>query len=169
MPFMMRGPGIPRGRVSGELVANVDLAPTIVQIAGARPDRRMDGRSLLPFARRPKLRSRRPILLESYPPKAGLTAVASGAGPLASIAKDPTPPNWRGIVYGNWKLARFAKQGFELYDLKRDPHELNSLARNPRFRPVLRFLRRQLKRLERCRGRSCRRQIGRPPKPRARS
>ena len=53
MPLLVRGPGIPRGRVSRELVTNVDIAPTIAQIAGADPTRAVDGRSLLPFAEKP--------------------------------------------------------------------------------------------------------------------
>jgi arylsulfatase A-like enzyme len=39
------------GRESQELVGNIDLAPTIVPIARARPGKPLDGRSLLPFAR----------------------------------------------------------------------------------------------------------------------
>jgi N-acetylglucosamine-6-sulfatase len=37
VPLLLRGPGIPSGQVSDELVGNVDLAPTIVQIAGPAP------------------------------------------------------------------------------------------------------------------------------------
>jgi len=168
MPFLLRGPGLPRGRVSAELATNVDLAPTVLDIANApAAGRIIDGRSLLPYARKPKRRSRRPILLEAYPPKPGSAASAGLApgGPLAMAAKDPTPPNWRAIVYGRWKLIRFKGQGFELYDLKRDPEEVRSLARMRRYRPALGFLRRHLKKLERCRGAACRKQIARPPKP----
>ncbi len=35
VPLFLRGPGIDAGTRSGELVANVDIAPTILQIAGA--------------------------------------------------------------------------------------------------------------------------------------
>ena len=60
VPLIVRGPGIPKGRTSRELVANVDLAPTILDAAHARPrGRTLDGRSLLPFARRPGRRSDR--------------------------------------------------------------------------------------------------------------
>jgi arylsulfatase A-like enzyme len=171
MPFLVRGPGLPRNRVSGELAMNVDLAPTIADIAGATPNRVVDGRSLLPFVRNPKRRSRRPILLEAFPPKPGTAAaiaevVSSIGGPLAVAAKDPTPPNWRAIVYGRWKLIRFNGQGYELYDLKRDPDEINSVAKIRRYRPVLRFLRKSLRRLERCKGAECRRSIGKVPEPR---
>jgi arylsulfatase A-like enzyme len=172
MPFMMRGPGVPRGRVSRELVMNVDLAPTIVDIADASPNRTMDGRSLLPFARNPKRTTRRPILLEAYPPKAGTAAgastaaeaIASFAGPLAYTAKDPTPPNWKAIVYGRYKLVNFKGQGYELYDLKRDPDEIESVAGMPRYRAVFAFLRKNLRKLAKCRGASCRRSLGKLPK-----
>jgi len=172
MPFMMRGPGLPRGRVSQELVMNVDLAPTIVDIADATPNRVMDGRSLLSFAKDPKKRSRRPLLLEAYPPKAGTAATASPVaqalssvgGPLAYAAKDPTPPNWKAIVYRHYKLDRFQGQGYELYDLKRDPDEVDSVAGNPRYRSVFAFLKRNLKKLVKCKGASCRRTIGKLPK-----
>ncbi len=181
MPFMIRGPGIPQNRSSDELTMNVDLAPTIVDIAGATATGRvMDGRSMLPFATNPKKHSRRPIMLEAFPPKPstaakpkepkslGVKALTTLEGPLASIAKDPTPPNWRAIVYSRWKLVRFNGQGYELYDLKSDPDEINSLARNRRYAPVVKFLRTHLKKLERCAGASCRRQIGKVPRPRPR-
>jgi N-acetylglucosamine-6-sulfatase len=64
VPMMIRGPGIPAGGTSPELVSNVDLASTIAQIAGASPMLAQDGRSLLPYAQQPSLRTARPILLE---------------------------------------------------------------------------------------------------------
>ena len=64
VPLLIRGPGIPAGTVSGELVTNADLAPTILEAAGATADRPMDGRSMLPFARDGRLRTRRPVLHE---------------------------------------------------------------------------------------------------------
>lgn len=162
VPLLLRGPGIPKGRVSRELVTNVDVVPTIVDIAGASPGRLLDGRSLLPFATRPKLRSRRPILLEGYPPgKAALKKGSHGATRLP----EPTPPNWQAIVRGRWKLVHYYKQGIELYDLKRDRFELGSLDANPRYRKVVRKLRRQLRRLKRCDGAGCNRPIRSPRAP----
>jgi N-acetylglucosamine-6-sulfatase len=49
VPLLIRGPGIPAGRRISALVANIDLAPTIVAAAGATAGRVMDGRSLDPF------------------------------------------------------------------------------------------------------------------------
>ena len=64
VPLLIRGPGIPAGGVSDELVSNVDFASTIAQMAGATPLLPQDGRSILPFAEQPSLRTTRPILLE---------------------------------------------------------------------------------------------------------
>ena len=162
IPLLLRGPGIPAGRVSRELVSNVDVVPTIVQIAGADPGRRLDGRSLLPFAREPKLRSRRPILLEGYPPgRAALKKKGHGATKLP----EPTPPNWQAIVRGRWKLVHYHRQGFELYDLKRDPFELRSLDGKRRYQKVLRSLNSRLRRLRRCDGSECNRPMRAPQLP----
>ena len=57
VPLLIRGPGIPRGRRSKALVGNVDLAPTILKATSTRLPRILDGRSILPFARNPRLRS----------------------------------------------------------------------------------------------------------------
>ena len=59
VPLLMRGPGIPRGQHRSQFVANIDLAPTIVQATGAKPGRVMDGRSLIPFAKDKLLQSGR--------------------------------------------------------------------------------------------------------------
>ena len=64
VPLLIRGPGIPAGSVSDELVSNVDIAETIRGVAGASAALPQDGRSLLPFAALPNLRSTRPLLLE---------------------------------------------------------------------------------------------------------
>jgi arylsulfatase A-like enzyme len=160
VPFLIRGPGIPERTVSEELTMNVDLAPTIVQIAGAKPNLAMDGRSLLPFARDPERTTRRPILLESYPPKKSPDAPRR---PDGSPAGDPAPPAWSAVVFGRWKLVRYRGQGYELYDLRQDPYEILSVARDSAYRGVFEFLRPYLERLERCKGKQCRFEIPEPP------
>src|SRR5215207_1716565 len=66
MPLLIRGPGIKQGSATGELASNVDIAPTILELAGAEADKSIDGRSLVPFLVDPELRTRRPILFESF-------------------------------------------------------------------------------------------------------
>ena len=48
VPLAIRGPGIPHGGKVRDLAINADLAPTIVDVTGARPRLTMDGRSLDP-------------------------------------------------------------------------------------------------------------------------
>ena len=66
LPLLIRGPGIKPNSSTGELAANIDIAPTVLELAGAEADKSIDGRSLVPFMRDPDLRSRRPILFESF-------------------------------------------------------------------------------------------------------
>src|SRR5262249_614352 len=62
----VRGPGITPDSSTGELAANIDIAPTILELAGVEPDKSVDGRSLQPFWQDTSLRTRRPILFESF-------------------------------------------------------------------------------------------------------
>jgi hypothetical protein len=52
--------------------------------------------------------------------------------------------------------------------MKRDPAQLNSLATDPRYRPVRKFLYTNLIPLSSCAGASCRVEIATEPKPRKR-
>src|SRR4051794_26903390 len=70
VPLMISGPGIPPGGQPRALVWNGDITSTILKIANANPDLQQDGRSLLPYARDPGLKSTRPILIETGPPGA---------------------------------------------------------------------------------------------------
>jgi N-acetylglucosamine-6-sulfatase len=49
IPFVVRGPSVSRGIVSDELVANIDLAPTIAEWGGVQTPGYVDGRSLVPI------------------------------------------------------------------------------------------------------------------------
>lgn len=50
IPLILRGPGIPAGRIIAEPVEQVDIAPTLMAMVGLLPEAgHMDGRSLLPL------------------------------------------------------------------------------------------------------------------------
>ncbi len=130
VPLIIRGPGIPRGELRSQPVANIDLAPTIVSAARAQPGRVMDGRSLLPFARDPLLHSSRSLLLET--------------------------PTYAAIRTPRWLYAEYVSGARELYDLVRDPDELVSLHTDLRYTRIKADLALRLGRLRACVGPVCR-------------
>jgi N-acetylglucosamine-6-sulfatase len=181
VPLLVRGPGIPPGGISKELVTNVDITSTILEIAGASAGLTQDGRSLLPFARDPARKSTRPILLETGPPGAiGEIASAAGKGRRAKlskyvknldldrsaqIARVITAPRYRAIRTRRYILVKYGDGGRELYDLKKDRLEVNNFYKNGRYRAVRKFLLKKLARLSPCVGPSCSLEAGKPPKP----
>jgi N-acetylglucosamine-6-sulfatase len=166
MPLLIRGPGVRRASYNGELVANVDIAPTVLELAGVRADRSIDGRSLVPFLRDPQRRTDRPILFESFVETAdveGNGAVPSRRGGGATASLLAPPKNYAGIRLGRYKFIAWPSGEKELYDLNRDPYELNSLHDVRNLDPIRNFLHRQMLRLRRCAGRRCRREARRLP------
>jgi arylsulfatase A-like enzyme len=176
LPLIVRGPGIVPNTGSGELVANVDIAPTILALTGARPTNGMDGRSLVRFWIDPAKRTQRPILLEGFTGTgelgtplrltAPLRAQGSRAALRAQASVAASPRDYEGVRIGRYKYIRYRSSAKELYDLKIDPYELHSRHLDPRYRNVKRWLDAVLRRMEVCRENTCRRpQRGKIPKP----
>jgi N-acetylglucosamine-6-sulfatase len=152
VPLLIRGPRIRRNRTTRALVGNVDLAPTILDATPATTPRPLDGRSILPFARNVRLRSLRPLLHETVGNGArGRSNTREGG----ARKQQPRVPAWRAVRTTRWLYVDYKGGHRELYDLKRDPAQMNSVAGNPRLRVRLRTLRRILADLTRCAGRSC--------------
>jgi arylsulfatase A-like enzyme len=154
VPLLVRGPGIKPRRKSLEPVSNVDLAPTILRMAnasgaGGAP---IDGRSLLKFAERPKLRSDRLVLHET----GGLRS--SSLQPEEDTAAVPlrTVRTYRAVRNDRWLYVVYRSGERELYDLERDPFQMRSRHRDRRFAATRRALQVELDRLVTCRGRACR-------------
>ena len=170
LPFLMRGPGIKPGSQTGELAANIDIAPTILELAHATADKSIDGRSLVPYVTDTSLRTRRPILFESFvetndveangqePTERATTSAQASAsrrsGAQASITAPPK--DYEGIRLGPYKYIEWPDGEKELYDITKDPYELNNKVRDPNFFPIRNFLHTELRRLEDCSGLSCR-------------
>jgi arylsulfatase A-like enzyme len=156
VPLMVAGPGVAAGRVSRELVANVDLAPTILELAGARATTPLDGRSLLPFLRSPELLTGRPLLLQSYRDE---SPEVVGTNPRVAA------PPYQAIVRGRYKLVLLESGEGELYDLERDPYELENVYGDPAYARARAYLTAKLRRLQRCLGATCRAEIAEAPPP----
>ncbi len=67
VPMLAYAPGFvePGSRING-IVRNIDVAPTILDLAGAEPARPMDGRSVLPLLRGQQISSHGEFLYEYY-------------------------------------------------------------------------------------------------------
>jgi arylsulfatase A-like enzyme len=136
VPLVIRGPGFPAGRTRPAPVANIDLAPTISDLAGVLPGLEMDGISLLPVARGARPLRGRAIGLE-----------------LLDKSK-----RYTGIRTRRFVLIQYLKRGdWELYDLKRDPYERRNAYGQPRYAPVVSRLKARLRVLRTCAGAACRR------------
>ncbi|MFN2616913.1 MAG: sulfatase [Thermoleophilaceae bacterium] len=135
VPLIMRGPGVPRGAHRRQLVTNADLAPTILDAAGATPGRRQDGRSLFPLLRDSRLEWGRSLLIEGG---------FGGLHPFEAVR-----------TY-RYLYVRYRNRARELYDLRRDPYELRSLHKSRRYAKIRIQLDRRVRRLRRCKGRGCR-------------
>ncbi len=137
VPLVMRGPGVPRGRVDRRLVDNVDVPATILDAADAAPGRVLDGRSLLELLADPGAEWGRDILIEN----------GNGANGV---------PAYRGIRTYRFKYVEHRTTGeYELYDLETDPYELQSVDGFARYAKVQRDLRSRLRALDACVGFDC--------------
>ena len=169
VPFYVRGPGIAPGTTIEDPAANVDVAPTIADMADAPAPVDIDGLSLLPrLTGGPEL-TRKYLLL-------GRDLIPTNRKASSPLEETPeefvmNPRSSRlnefvGVVSDRFKLVRYTHlRREELYDLERDPHELdNLLARggaayrdmSDQGRAIVDKLRNALDVLVECRGADCR-------------
>ncbi|HZP31627.1 MAG TPA: sulfatase [Acidimicrobiia bacterium] len=92
VPLIVRGPGIPAGSTTARLAMNVDLAPTIAALAGARVPAFVDGRSLVPILHSPTAhrRWRTAAFVEHYGnARARARRTPAGTAPPATTTTQP--------------------------------------------------------------------------------
>ena len=114
IPMALRWPGQIEAETSSDaLVMNMDIVPTIWEAGGAVPPTPCDGRSLLALTRDPDESSwRHDLMLEHH-------------GHYNEIHIQ------RQLRYANFKYVAHLGDREELYDIKRDPFELDNLALDP--------------------------------------
>lgn len=133
VPLLVRGPGFAAGKQVFTPVNNVDLAPTIMTAATGSAGRALDGRPLQALQQR---RGPRDILVETGPRW-------SGAPWYAAIRTD------------RYLYVEHSNGVKELYDMAKDPYQLQSLHNVPGLEVLRHTLSRRLLALRQCRGNSC--------------
>lgn len=130
VPLAMRWPGvIPAGRRTSEMIYHLlDLPPTILDICqfSAPQDHHFHGRSF------------KNLLVEEKPDESRQEIVASYNGQQFGLYTQ------RMIRTKEWKYVWNLTDVDELYDLRRDPHELRNRIADPDAVPILRELRTRL-------------------------
>lgn len=135
-PLLIRYPeSVPAGSRISAMALNLDLAPTLLEFAGAPVPEDMQGRSLKPWLEGGKARRwRQSIYYHYYEYPHGWHLVR---------------PHY-GIRTERYKLIHFYNDPayWELYDLGQDPNELNNLYGKPGYSKLTRKLKKQLAELQ---------------------
>ncbi len=113
IPLIIKEPGQTGGRIISDLVGQIDLAPTILDLAGIPVPQWMEGRSLVPLMRGEKLPSR----------------------PQFSMNFEKNPSRWQQITRGSiavWEgdyklIYDLEEDKALLFNLRHDPEELDNL------------------------------------------
>jgi len=144
MPFLVRYPKmIKAGIRTDEIINNTDFAPTILELAGLETPETMQGRSFVPL-----LKGRTPA---DWP-------TSTYYRYWMHMAHHDNPAHF-GVRTKEYKLIFFyglnykkggpkpTPPGWELYDMKNDPHEMTNLYDDPRYANVVKELKAELVRL----------------------
>ena len=131
VPMLLRYPGqVKPGATRDEMVLNLDMAPTLLQIAGLPVPTEMQGKSILPLAEGRQDKTWRKDWLYEYYEYPGFENVRP----------------CRGVRTESYKLIHFfiEPQEHELYDLKTDPNEMNNLYGKPGYEELTKHLEERL-------------------------
>ena len=139
VPLVISGPGFTGGKHSAPMVTNADLTPTILRAAGATAGRPQDGVALQDILSTPNDWLNRTVVIET--------------------GENPRAPYYDGIHNSHYHLEILHGGGlplrYELYDLSKDPYEMNAVTDDPAYADVLAQLVSQAQRLHGCSGATC--------------
>jgi arylsulfatase A-like enzyme len=133
MPFLVRLPGrIQPGTVNERMILNVDFAPTFLQYAGLPVPPEIQGRSIVP-------------LLMQQPPGDWRTSMYYR---YYHYPGDHQVQQHYGVRSERYKLIYFHRlDQWELFDLQKDPHELNNVYGKAGYAETVKELKQELARL----------------------
>jgi N-acetylglucosamine-6-sulfatase len=136
IPLIVRFPRlVTAGTTPSEMALSIDLAPTLLDVAGVPPRDGIQGRSLVPVLAQRAQDWRTSFLIEYF--------------------SDTVFPRIRTMGYSAVRTAhhkyiqfRELKDMDELYDLEVDPYEMTNLVAKPESKEVLQQMREELQRLQ---------------------
>ncbi len=133
-PLLVRWPGqVKAGAVDGDMVSNIDFAPTFLEAAGVDVPKEIQGHSIVPILKGKAPENwRKSFYYHFYEDKDADHHVAKHEG----------------VTTGHAKLIHFyTLKEWELYDLDKDPHELKNVYGKPEYAKLQAELTTELERL----------------------
>ena len=113
-----------KGSKQDMMALNIDIAPTILDLAGIPVPVEMDGMSLLPHLSGKKVPGRTNFWMEH----------------VGVIKVEDTPiPDSRGVRTEDWKYIRYVNvepEVEEMYHIRFDPNESNNLINDPEYEKI---------------------------------
>lgn len=131
VPFLVRYPEVLEGgQVIDEMVQNIDVGPTILEVAGIKKPEHMHGASILPILAGSTPEDWRDTIFYEYYWEFDF----------------PHTPTMHGIRTDRYKYIRYhgVWDTNELYDLQEDPFEMNNLINSPEHQEIIADLAHQL-------------------------
>lgn len=130
VPLLAWSPGMIRpGLKVEQMIQNIDIAPTVLDLAGLEKPANMDGLSFVPLLREKKVEWRDAIFYEYYWER-----------------NFPHTPTMHGIRTDKYKYIHY--HGIwdidELYDMEKDPDEMVNLINRPEYQPIVKMLNKRL-------------------------
>lgn len=141
VPMIIRGPGFPAGKVVHQVLASVDIAPTLADAAHVHPTMRVDGHSALGYLKPRYAMGWRDLLIQ-------MGAVRRWQDKAGWYYRGIRTPRYTMVYYPN-------TDQYALYDRKHDPFELDNVASKAQYAGIRATLLDRLPRLGRCFGQDC--------------
>lgn len=145
IPFLVRYPRLAKPGIKiDQMVLNIDLLPTLLDLTGAQIPPGIQGQSFKPLLEGRSVAWRKSFLYEYF-----MEGWVPGIPSVYAVRTD----HWKYMVYPDIKnrtrpeLYGTLKDTDELYDLEKDPNELHNLAENPEYKLQLQHMQKELEQL----------------------